>query len=113
MLVHGMTQQHHKVQMIAIRKQYKTAVKWIKADWEANPWRLAAETYNAFTALATAVIFAVLAPNVPYEITYPLWLSGTTLMIFCGLSRGSFGMVVMSVVMTIIDTYGYIRFLLQ
>jgi hypothetical protein len=34
-------------------------------------------------------------------------------MIFCGISRGSFGMVVMSVVMTIIDTFGYIRFLLQ
>ena len=91
----------------------KSAKEWIKADWNANPWRLTAETYNAFTALATAVIFAFMAPNVPYEITYPLWLSGTFLMIFCGISRGSFGMVVMSVVMTIIDTYGYIRFLLQ
>lgn len=86
---------------------------WIKSDWNENPWRLAAETYNACTALATAIIFAQMAPNVPYGITYPLWLSGTTLMIFCGLSRGSVGMVVMSATMTIIDTYGYIRFLLQ
>jgi hypothetical protein len=91
----------------------KNAKEWIKADWDANPWRLTAETYNAFTALATAIIFAFLAPDVPYGITYPLWLSGTFLMIFCGISRGSFGMVVMSVVMTIIDTFGYIRFLLQ
>lgn len=98
---------------VQILKQLQSIKEWVKLDWRSNPWRLAAETYNAFTALATAVIFAQLAPNVPYEITYPLWLSGTTLMIFCGLSRGSVGMVVMSVVMTIIDTYGYIRFLLQ
>ena len=95
-----------------IQRHFKNTKEWVVADWQSNPWRLSAETYNAFTALATAVIFAQMAPNVPYGITYPLWLSGTFLMIFCGISRGSFGMVVMSVVMTIIDTYGYIRFLL-
>ena len=54
-----------------------------------------------------------MAPNVPYAITYPLWLSGTAIMIFCGLSRNSFGIVSMSIVMTIIDTVGYARFLLD
>ena len=88
-----------------------TTMEWVKRDWNENPWRLAAETYNAFTALATAIIFALLAPNVPYEITYPLWLSGTFLMIFCGISRGSVGIVTMSVVMTVIDAFGYVRFL--
>lgn len=96
-----------------LQTQLNNTADWIRADWTSNPLRLLAETYNAFTALATAVIFALMAPNVPYEITYPLWLSGTFLMIFCGISRGSFGVVVMSVIMTIIDTYGYIRFLLQ
>jgi hypothetical protein len=98
--------------MTAIVKKYRLAIEWVKEDWKSNPWRLSAETYNAFTALATALIFAFMAPDVPYNITYPLWLSGTFLMIFCGISRGSFGIVVMSIVMTIIDTFGYIRFLL-
>jgi len=98
--------------MTAISKHYRNAIVWVKEDWKSNPWRLSAETYNAFTALATAIIFALMAPDVPYNITYPLWLSGTFLMIFCGISRGSFGIVVMSIVMTIIDTFGYIRFLL-
>lgn len=71
------------------------------------------ETYNAITALATALIFAFMAPDVPYGITYPLWLSGTVIMIFCGMSRNSFGIVSMSIVMTIIDTVGYARFLLD
>lgn len=111
MQVHGI----NLVQLMALqlRKQAQGVIDWVKADWHANPWRLAAETYNAFTALATAIIFAFMAPHVPYEITYPLWLSGTFLMIFCGISRGSFGMVVMSIVMTVIDVYGYVRLLLQ
>ena len=87
-------------------------IDWIREDWQAHPWRFLAETYNAFTALATAVIFALMAPNVPYGITYPLWLSGTILMIFCGISRNSTGIVVMSILMTIIDVIGYARFLL-
>ena len=91
----------------------ETTIEWIKQDWRSNPWRLSAETYNAFTALATAIIFATMAPNVPYLITYPLWLSGTFLMIFCGISRGSVGLVTMSVVMTIIDAVGYVRLLMS
>jgi hypothetical protein len=94
-------------------KFINTTLAWIKQDWRSNPWRLTAETYNAFTALATAIIFATMAPNVPYLITYPLWLSGTFLMIFCGISRGSVGMVTMSVVMTIIDAVGYARLLMS
>jgi hypothetical protein len=88
------------------------ALDWIREDWGTHPWRFLAETYNAFTALTTAVIFAFMAPHVPYGLTYPLWLSGTILMIFCGISRRSTGIVVMSVIMTVIDTFGYIRFLL-
>jgi hypothetical protein len=94
-------------------KYINNTLEWIKQDWRSNPWRLSAETYNAFTALATAIIFATMAPNVPYLITYPLWLSGTFLMIFCGISRGSVGMVTMSVVMTIIDAVGYARLLMS
>ena len=98
---------------LQLRNKISGVIDWVKADWHSNPWRLSAENYNAVTALATAIIFAIMAPNVPYNITYPLWLSGTFLMIFCGISRGSFGMVVMSIVMTIIDAYGYARLLLQ
>lgn len=90
----------------------KEAWRWVREDFSAHPARFAAETYNAFTALATAIIFALMAPNVPYGITYPLWLSGTILMIFCGISRNSTGIVVMSVMMTVIDVFGYVRFLL-
>lgn len=94
-------------------QKFKEVTDYIRRDWHSNPWRLLGETYNAITALTTAVIFAAMAPHVPYEVTYPLWLSGTIIMTFCGISRGSFGIVSMSIVMTIIDTVGYARFLLN
>jgi hypothetical protein len=96
-----------------IARAWRATKHYILEDWTSNPWRLAGETYNAVTALATAVIFATMAPHVPYGVTYPLWLSGTAIMIFCGISRGSFGIVSMSIVMTIIDTVGYARYLLN
>lgn len=96
-----------------ISRAWLATKQYILADWTSNPWRLMGETYNAITALATAIIFAFMAPNVPYGITYPLWLSGTIIMIFCGMSRNSFGIVSMSIVMTIIDTVGYARYLLD
>ena len=96
-----------------ISRAWLATKQYIQADWTSNPWRLMGETYNAITALATALIFAFMAPDVPYGITYPLWLSGTVIMIFCGMSRNSFGIVSMSIVMTIIDTVGYARFLLD
>ncbi len=95
-----------------LAEAWHSTKQYISDDWNSNPWRLVGETYNAVTALATALIFAFLAPNVPYGITYPLWLSGTVIMIFCGMSRNSFGIVSMSIVMTIIDVVGYVRFLL-
>jgi hypothetical protein len=91
----------------------QTTVQWIKNDWHSNPWRLAGETWNCVATLTAAIIFAITAPNVPFLWTYPIWLSGTILMIFCGISRGSMGIVVLSVCMTIIDLSGYIRLLLE
>jgi hypothetical protein len=91
----------------------QTTVQWIKNDWHSNPWRLACETWNCVATLTAAIIFALTAPNVPFLWTYPIWLSGTILMIFCGISRGSMGIVVLSICMTIIDLSGYIRLLLE
>ncbi len=95
-----------------IARAWQGTKQYILRDWTSNPWRLVGEMYNAVTALATAIIFALTAPQVPYNVTYPLWLTGTVIMIFCGISRGSAGIVVMSTVMFAIDTVGYIRFLL-
>ena len=99
--------------LLQIQTQINNAKEWIIADWHANPWRLAAETWNWISCLIAASIFALTAPNVPFMITYPVWLSGTILNIFCAYSRNSFGTLMMAISMTIIDVYGFIRLILQ
>jgi hypothetical protein len=96
-----------------MKSLFETVKDFVVNDWHSHPWRFVAESWNMLTALSTAVLFAVMAPNIPFHITYPLWLSGTILAIFTCRSRGSSGGVAMAVVMTVIDTLGYIRFLLN
>jgi hypothetical protein len=101
------------VSLQQILNQTQNIKEWVKADWEANPWRLAAETWNWISCLIAATIFALTAPDVPFMITYPIWLSGTILNIFCAYSRNSFGTLMMAISMTIIDVYGFVRLILQ
>jgi hypothetical protein len=96
-----------------MRNQFNQFCQFVRNDFASHPWRFAAETWNWISGLIAAVIFAITAPNVPFLITYPVWLSGTILNIFCARSRGSFGVMMMAVSMTIIDIYGFTRVLLQ
>jgi hypothetical protein len=94
-----------------MRDQFNQLYQFIRNDFHSHPWRFAAETWNWISCLIAAVIFALTAPNVPFLITYPVWLSGTILNIFCARSRGSFGTMMMAITMTIIDLFGLFRLL--
>lgn len=96
-----------------MRNQLIRVYDFVRRDFNSHPWRFVAETWNWASGLIAAIIFAVTAPNVPFLITYPVWLSGTILNIFCARSRGSFGVMMMAISMTIIDIYGFTRILLQ
>lgn len=87
--------------------------QFIRRDFHSHPWRFVAETWNWISCIIAAVIFAVTVPNVPFLWTYPIWLSGTILNIFCARSRGSFGTMMMAISMTIIDICGLTRLLLS
>ena len=94
-----------------MKEKLKELLVFIKADWNSHPWRLAGECYNWFVSVVTAVIFAVTVPNVPLLMLYPLWLSGLIIMCFCARSRGSFGLLMGCLSMTVIDIIGYARLL--
>jgi len=94
-----------------MKEKFTELAGFIKADWQSHPWRLTGECYNWFVSVVTAVIFAVTVPNVPLLMLYPLWLSGLIIMCFCARSRGSFGLLMGCVSMTVIDIIGYARLL--
>lgn len=96
-----------------MRDQFTQLWLFIQTDFHSHPLRFTAEAWNWFSAIAAAIIFALTAPNVPFLVTYPLWMSGTLLNVLCARSRGSFGTMMMAISMTIIDVYGLTRLLLN
>lgn len=96
-----------------LKSMIQDSVRFVKEDWASNPWRFVGETWNAISALLCAAIMAWAAPDVNkvLMVTYPLWLSGTIINVFCSRSRGSFGTFAMAVSMTIIDLWGFFNLL--
>lgn len=90
-----------------------TSINYIKDDWKSHPVRLILETINWFGTVALGLIVAITVPNVPFGITYPIWLVLMVIGMFSAISRGSSGLFLASLSMFIIDIFGYVRFLLQ
>jgi len=85
--------------------------QFIQADWQSNPLRLCLETLNWLLNLSVALIFTLTIPDVPLKIVYPIFFVALTLSIYSAISRGSFGLLLTSITMFIIDAVGYYRLL--
>lgn len=87
-------------------------IEWIKRDWRENPWRMMGECYNWFASIACAVILAVTVNNPALYLLYPLWLSGCCIAAICAWNRGSFGQTSMYIMLTTIDSYGFMKYII-
>jgi hypothetical protein len=90
---------------------WHTTLKFLQDDWKSNPLRLAMETVNWALNLAIALIFTITVPNVPLLIVYPIFFVALSISIYSAISRGSFGLLVTSITLFIIDAIGFIRLL--
>ena len=84
-------------------------VKFVQDDWTSNPTRLVLETVNWLANLAVALIFAFTVPDVPLDIVYPIFLVALMISIYSAVSRESFGLLMTSITIFIIDVIAYIR----
>lgn len=80
-------------------------------DWRSNPIRLILETINWLLNFATALIFAVTVPDVPLHVVYPIFFMALTISIYTALSRHSFGLLITSITLLLINIVGYYRLL--
>jgi hypothetical protein len=84
---------------------------WIKNDWKSNKIRFVLEVFTWAASIFCAVVFAISVPNVPFHILYPVWISGCIIYCWAAYTRRSFGMVANYMLLTFIDTVGFIRYL--
>jgi len=85
--------------------------EWIKDDWKSNKIRFILEVFAWAASICCAIIFAISVPNIPFHILYPTWISGCAIYCWAAYTRRSFGMVANYMLLTCIDTVGFIRYL--
>lgn len=95
-----------------MRTNWHKTVNFIKNDWHSHPIRLCAEIFNWFLNIIVVVTFAVTVPNVPFLVVYPLFFCCLSISIYSAISRGSFGILMTSATIFVIDLVGYLKLLL-
>jgi hypothetical protein len=71
------------------------------------------ETVNWALNFVIAMTFTLTVPNVPLLIVYPLFFTALSISIYSAISRGSFGLLITSLTIFIIDLVGYYRLLVM
>lgn len=94
-----------------MKLDWQTTADFIREDWQSNPLRLILETVCWALNFVVAMIFTLTVPNVPLHTVYPIFFVALAISIYSAVSRGSFGLLLTSVTMFLIDAVGYYRLL--
>jgi len=69
------------------------------------------ETINWALNFAVAMTFTLTVPNVPLLLVYPMFFTALSISIYSAISRGSFGILITSITIFLIDLVGYYKLL--
>ena len=86
---------------------------WIKQDYSSNKFRFVVEVIAWAISIGCSLIMALTVPNPPLLMLYILWIAGCAMYAWAAFTRKSFGMLANYILLTIIDTVGLVRILLN
>ena len=86
---------------------------WIKQDYSSNKFRFVVEVIAWAISIGCSLIMALTVPNPPLLMLYTLWIAGCAMYAWAAFTRKSFGMLANYILLTIIDTVGLVRILLN
>ena len=85
---------------------------WIKDDWNSNKFRFVIELFAWAISVGCSVTMAITVPNPPFMVMYPIWITGCCMYAWAAYTRKSFGMLANYLLLTTIDTIGFLRMIL-
>jgi hypothetical protein len=94
-----------------LKANWHKTVKFIKADWHAHPVRLTLETINWVLNVVIATSVSLTVPYTNWLYVYPVIFVALSISIFSAISRGSFGLLMSSLTLFLIDLIGFYRIL--
>ena len=87
--------------------------EWIREDWKSSPSRFIVEILAWVISIGCSLAVALTVPNPPWLVLYPLWISGCAMYAWAAYTRQSFGMLLNYLLLTMIDSVGLIRTLIN
>ena len=94
-----------------MKLNWHNTTSFIKSDWRSNPLRLFLETVNWLLNIVIATTVSLTVPYTDWEIVYPIIFCAISISIYSSVSRGSFGILLTSITLLIVDSIGYWRIL--
>jgi hypothetical protein len=89
------------------------AADYVKKDFHAYPLRFCLELLGWIISLGCSLTYAITVPNLPFIPLYMAFITGCLIMSWCAYTRGSFGFLGNYLILSIIDSAGLIKLLLQ
>lgn len=86
-------------------------VEFIRNDWHNHPVRLMLETTNWILNIIISTSISLTVPYTNWLYVYPVIFVAISISIYSSISRGSFGILLTSITLLVIDGVGYYRVL--
>ena len=86
---------------------------YVRADYRESPLRFCLEMLGWVISIGCSVTYAITVPNLPFIPLYAAFISGCLIMAWCAYTRGSFGILGNYLILSIIDSAGLIKLLIQ
>ncbi len=88
-------------------------VDYVRADYCEHPLRFNLELLGWAISIGCSVTYAITVPNLPFIPLYVAFITGCLIMAWCAWSRGSFGILGNYLLLSIIDSIGLIKLIVQ
>lgn len=86
---------------------------YIRHDWHQHPVRFCLEMTGWAISIGCSVVYAYTVPNLPFIPLYTAFITGCLIMAWCAYTRGSFGILGNYLLLSIIDSIGLIKLIIQ
>lgn len=92
---------------------FSGTVKWIKDDFNSNPFRFSVELLAWAISIGCSITMALTVPTPPLMVLYPIWILGCAMYGWAAWTRKSFGMLANYLLLVTIDSIGLIRMIIN
>jgi hypothetical protein len=86
---------------------------YVKADFHEYPLRFCLEMVGWVISIGCSLTYAITVPDLPFIPLYCAFITGCAIMAWCAWTRGSFGILGNYLILSIIDSTGLIKLILQ